>query len=194
MLKHRKRKEKGRPQAGFDGRQPPWLTDLTTERRQLKPLGKQAGMARRAAAIHQADLRDTGATGGRRPGAAPDRFESTNQAETLTVANTVRVTAGSEAASVRLEAHPSRPSPTCRSLGRNRSADLVPGVGAGRKRVRRDRADRDRPGATLFDTEPEMSSGRDPDELDAEAEQVAELEQQLLDRTRRIPRSARSGA
>ena len=58
MLKHRKRKEKAlrnstRCQANLAR-----LTDLTTElRRQLKPLGRQAEVARRAQTI-QADLRD----------------------------------------------------------------------------------------------------------------------------------------
>ncbi|MCV2488940.1 chromosome segregation protein SMC [Geodermatophilus sp. YIM 151500] len=58
VLKHRKRKEKAlrkldAMQANLDR-----LADLTTElRRQLKPLGKQAEVARRAASV-QADLRD----------------------------------------------------------------------------------------------------------------------------------------
>ncbi|SDO25236.1 condensin subunit Smc [Klenkia soli] len=58
VLKHRKRKEKAlrkltSMQANLDR-----LADLTTElRRQLKPLGRQAEVARRAAGI-QADLRD----------------------------------------------------------------------------------------------------------------------------------------
>ena len=58
VLKHRKRKEKAlrkldAMQANLDR-----LADLTTElRRQLKPLGRQAEVARRAAGI-QADLRD----------------------------------------------------------------------------------------------------------------------------------------
>ncbi len=58
VLKHRKRKEKAlrkleAMQANLDR-----LADLTTElRRQLKPLGKQAEVARRAAGV-QADLRD----------------------------------------------------------------------------------------------------------------------------------------
>ena len=58
VLKHRKRKEKAlrkldAMQANLDR-----LADLTTElRRQLKPLGRQAEVARRAAGV-QADLRD----------------------------------------------------------------------------------------------------------------------------------------
>jgi chromosome segregation protein len=58
VLKHRKRKEKALRK--LDGMQANLtrLQDLTTElRRQLKPLGKQAEVARRAATV-QADLRD----------------------------------------------------------------------------------------------------------------------------------------
>ncbi|MGN6523516.1 MAG: chromosome segregation protein SMC [Actinomycetes bacterium] len=58
VLKHRKRKEKAlRKLEAMEGNLTR-LTDLTAElRRQLKPLGKQAEVARRAAAV-QADLRD----------------------------------------------------------------------------------------------------------------------------------------
>ncbi|NLD86113.1 MAG: chromosome segregation protein SMC [Actinomycetales bacterium] len=58
ILKHRRRKEKAqRKLAGMQGNLDR-LTDLTSElRRQLKPLGRQAEVARRAQTI-QADLRD----------------------------------------------------------------------------------------------------------------------------------------
>ena len=58
ILKHRRRKEKAqRKLAGMQGNLDR-LSDLTTElRRQLKPLGRQAEVARRAQTI-QADLRD----------------------------------------------------------------------------------------------------------------------------------------
>jgi chromosome segregation protein len=58
VLKHRKRKEKALRKLESMGANLNRLTDLTAElRRQLKPLGKQAEVARRAAGI-QADLRD----------------------------------------------------------------------------------------------------------------------------------------
>lgn len=58
VLKHRKRKEKALRKLEAMSANLHRLTDLTTElRRQLKPLGKQAEVARRAAGI-QADLRD----------------------------------------------------------------------------------------------------------------------------------------
>ena len=58
VLKHRKRKEKALRKLDATSANLARLTDLTTElNRQLKPLGRQAEMARRAATI-QADLRD----------------------------------------------------------------------------------------------------------------------------------------
>ncbi|MEI7915453.1 MAG: chromosome segregation protein SMC [Mycobacteriaceae bacterium] len=58
VLKHRKRKEKALRKLDATQANLARLTDLTTElRRQLKPLGRQAEVARRAATI-QSDLRD----------------------------------------------------------------------------------------------------------------------------------------
>ncbi|MFF0049590.1 chromosome segregation protein SMC [Streptomyces sp. NBC_01550] len=58
VLKHRKRKEKALRKLDAMGANLARVQDLTDElRRQLKPLGRQAAMARRAAVI-QADLRD----------------------------------------------------------------------------------------------------------------------------------------
>ncbi|GIG66377.1 chromosome segregation protein SMC [Phytomonospora endophytica] len=58
VLKHRKRKEKALRKLESMGANLNRLNDLTAElRRQLKPLGRQADLARRAAGI-QADLRD----------------------------------------------------------------------------------------------------------------------------------------
>ena len=58
VLKHRKRKEKAVRKLEAMSANLARLTDLTTElRRQLKPLGRQAEVARRAQTI-QADLRD----------------------------------------------------------------------------------------------------------------------------------------
>jgi chromosome segregation protein len=58
VLKHRKRKEKAQRKLDGLSEKMSRLTDLTAElRRQLKPLGRQAEVARRAAII-QADVRD----------------------------------------------------------------------------------------------------------------------------------------
>ena len=89
VLKHRKRKEKAVRKLDAMSANLNRLTDLTTElRRQLKPLGRQAEMARRAQTI-QADLRDA-----RLRLAADDLVtrqadsDDTNQAETRCAANT----------------------------------------------------------------------------------------------------------
>src|ERR1700726_1808331 len=59
VLKHRKRKEKALRKLESMQANLTRLTDLTGElRRQLKPLGKQAEIARRAAGV-QAELRDS---------------------------------------------------------------------------------------------------------------------------------------
>lgn len=59
VLKHRKRKEKALRKLDAMGANLARIQDLTDElRRQLKPLGRQAAVARRAAVI-QADLRDS---------------------------------------------------------------------------------------------------------------------------------------
>lgn len=83
VLKHRKRKEKAVRKLESMAANLARLTDLTTElRRQLKPLGRQAEVARRAATV-QADLRDA-----RLRLAADDLvsrradFDGTNDAET----------------------------------------------------------------------------------------------------------------
>src|SRR5699024_6258458 len=58
VLKHRKRKEKALRKLDSMQANLTRLTDLTSElRRQLKPLGKQAEIARKAQTV-QADLRD----------------------------------------------------------------------------------------------------------------------------------------
>ena len=66
VLKHRKRKEKALRKLEAMQANLTRLSDLTAElRRQLKPLGKQAEIARRAQAV-QADLRDARAAVARR--------------------------------------------------------------------------------------------------------------------------------
>ena len=181
VLKHRKRKEKAVRKLDSMSANLARLTDLTTElRRQLKPLGRQAEMARRAQTI-QADLRDA-----RLRLAADDlvtrtaEFENTNQAETTLrrehdeLATRLR---GRDRSS--WTAHEAAVDRAVASAPRPRSR---PGSGC-----RRWPSGSARPsaspasGRSMLDAEPEMSTGRDPDELEAEAEQVAAQEQQLLD-------------
>lgn len=179
VLKHRKRKEKAVRKLDSMSANLARLTDLTTElRRQLKPLGRQAEMARRAQTI-QADLRDA-----RLRLAADDlvarkaEFDDTNQAETTLRREHDELTARLEVRAVELEAHESA------------VEELSERADSAQQRWFRLSALAERVSATVriaseraqhLDAEPEMSGGPDPDELDAQAEEVAEQERQLLE-------------
>ena len=178
VLKHRKRKEKAVRKLDAMSANLARLSDLTTElRRQLKPLGRQAEMARRAQTI-QADLRDA-----RLRLAADDlvtrrgEFEDTNQAETALRREHDEMTTGLEAATVELDAHESA------------VAGLSERAEAAQQSWFRLSALAERVSATVriaseraqhLDTEPEVSSGADPEALEAEADEIAAHEQQLL--------------
>ena len=106
VLKHRKRKEKAVRKLDSMSANLNRLGDLTTElRRQLKPLGRQAEMARRAQTI-QADLRDA-----RLRLAADDlvvrrtEFADTNQAETTLRREHDELTTRLETSTLELTAH-----------------------------------------------------------------------------------------
>ncbi|MCF6386828.1 chromosome segregation protein SMC [Mycobacterium sp. MBM] len=178
VLKHRKRREKAVRKLDSMQANLARLTDLTTElRRQLKPLGRQAEMARRAQTI-QADLRDA-----RLRLAADDllrrqtEFNDTNQAETTLRREHDEVTTRLEAATVELAAHETA------------VAELTERAEAAQQTWFRLSALAERVSATvriandrtqLLDAEPETDSGRDPDALEAEADEVAAREQELL--------------
>ncbi|QIV80130.1 chromosome segregation protein SMC [Mycolicibacterium frederiksbergense] len=178
VLKHRKRREKAVRKLDSMQANLARLTDLTTElRRQLKPLGRQAEMARRAQTI-QADLRDA-----RLRLAAHDllvrqtEFNDTNQAETTLRREHDDVTTRLEVATVELAAHESAVSElTERAEAAQqtwfRLSALAERVSA-TVRIANDRTQ-------LLDAEPETDSGRDPDALEAEADEVAAREQELL--------------
>jgi len=178
VLKHRKRKEKAVRKLDSMSANLNRLTDLTSElRRQLKPLGRQAEMARRAQTI-QADLRDA-----RLRLAADDlvarrtEFNDTNQAETTLRREHDEISTRLEIATVELSAHESAVSSLS---GRAEAAQqtwfrlsaLAERVSA-TVRIASERTQ-------LLDADVEASLGPDPDELDAEAEMVAEHEQELL--------------
>ena len=178
VLKHRKRKEKAVRKLDSMAANLARLTDLTTElRRQLKPLGRQAEMARRAQTI-QADLRDA-----RLRLAADDlvarrsEFDNSNQAETTLRREHDEITTRLEVATAELDAHESavtelsERADTAQQMWFRLSA-LAERVSA-TVRIASERAQ-------LLDSEPAPSTGRDPDELDAEAEEVAAREEQLL--------------
>ena len=179
VLKHRKRKEKAVRKLDSMQANLARLTDLTTElRRQLKPLGRQAEMARRAQTI-QADLRDA-----RLRLAADDlvtrraEFDNTNQTETTLRREHDELSARLETATAELEAHES-------AVG-----DLSERADAAQQRWFRLSALAERVSATVriaseraqhLDAEPEISGGPEPDELEAQADEVAERERQLLE-------------
>jgi chromosome segregation protein len=178
VLKHRKRKEKAVRKLDSMSANLARLTDLTTElRRQLKPLGRQAEMARRAQTI-QADLRDA-----RLRLAADDlvtrkgEFDDTNQAETSLRREHDEMTSRLAAATAQLDTHESA------------VAGLSERAEAAQQRWFRLSALAERVSATVriaseraqhLDTEQETSSGVDPDALEAEADEIAAHERALL--------------
>ncbi len=178
VLKHRKRKEKAVRKLDAMSANLDRLTDLTTElRRQLKPLGRQAEMARRAQTI-QADLRDA-----RLRLAADDlvrrqaEFADTAETETTLRRDHDEIAARLAAAGAELEGHEAAVAGlTERAEAAQqtwfRLSALAERVGA-TVRIASERAQR-------LDAEPESTPGADPDELEARADEVAEREKQLL--------------
>ncbi|WP_454560680.1 chromosome segregation protein SMC [Mycobacterium haemophilum] len=178
VLKHRKRKEKALRKLDAMSANLARLTDLTTElRRQLKPLGRQAEVARRAATI-QADLRDA-----RLRLAADDLVSRQGQRDAILEAETTMRREHDEAAarlavaSEELAAHEgalsalSQRAESVQQTWFGLSA-LAERVGA-TVRIASERAHH-------LDVEPATSSDTDPDALEAEAQQVEVTEQQLL--------------
>lgn len=178
VLKHRKRKEKAVRKLDSMSANLNRLSDLTSElRRQLKPLGRQAEMARRAQTI-QADLRDA-----RLRLAADDlvarrtEFNDTNQAETTLRREHDEISTRLEIATVELSTHESAVSSlSARAEAAQqtwfRLSALAERVSA-TVRIATERTQ-------LLDADVEASLGPDPDELDVEADMVAEHEQELL--------------
>ncbi len=178
VLKHRKRKEKAVRKLESMSANLARLTDLTTElRRQLKPLGRQAEVARRAQTI-QADLRDA-----RLRLAADDvvtrqsELNNTNHAEATLRREHDEASARMAVASEELSANEEaliRLSERAESAQQTwfRLSALAERVSA-TVRIASERAQH-------LDVETATTGGPDPDELEAEAEQVAGAEQQLL--------------
>ncbi|WP_293003678.1 chromosome segregation protein SMC [Mycobacterium sp.] len=178
VLKHRKRKEKAVRKLESMSANLARLTDLTTElRRQLKPLGRQAEVARRAQTI-QADLRDA-----RLRLAADDvvtrqsELNNTNHAEATLRREHDEASARMAVASEELAAHEaalSALSERAESAQQTwfRLSALAERVSA-TVRIASERAQH-------LDVETASTGGPDPDELEAEAEQVAGAERQLL--------------
>ncbi|WP_327150403.1 chromosome segregation protein SMC [Nocardia sp. NBC_01329] len=177
VLKHRKRKEKAVRKLDAMQANLARLTDLTTElRRQLKPLGRQAEVARRAQTV-QADLRDA-----RLRLAADDlvtrRSELESQQSKEAYAREQQITVQSEldaaaAALAQQEYQLSQLTPGAEAAGQ-----LWFQLSALSERVNatiRIAADR----ARHLDTSTPANTGRDPDQLEAEADRVEAEEAEL---------------
>ncbi len=181
VLKHRKRKEKAVRKLDAMAANLARLTDLTTElRRQLKPLGRQAEMARRAQTI-QADLRDA-----RLRLAADDlvtrqaEFDGVGGTEAVLRRDHEEAVAAVEAAAAELAGHEAAVAALSERAERAQQTWFALSALAERVsatvRIASDRAQ-------LLETDPAGalgSSGPDPDELEAQADEVAAGEQVLL--------------
>ena len=178
VLKHRKRKEKAlrkldAMQANLDR-----LGDLTSElRRQLKPLGRQAEMARRAAGV-QADLRDArlrlladDLVGLRGALDADIADEAAARARRATVEAALGVAARSESG---LERQLAADAPVLAAAQESwyRLSTLAERFrGIGQLAAERHRH--------LAAAPPAAAAGRDPEQLDAEADRIETTEQEL---------------
>jgi len=182
VLKHRKRKEKALRKLEAMQANLTRLTDLTAElRRQLKPLGRQAEIARRAATV-QAELRDA-----KLRLAADDlvtlRAELAREEADEAVARARRAEVEAAGAAVReelatLEAALAEVAPRLA-----RSQETWYRLSALEERLRgtvRLAAERARH-LTAPTSDAEQRPGRDPDELEREAAEAAELEAELAE-------------
>ncbi|GAA2799164.1 chromosome segregation protein SMC [Mycolicibacterium pallens] len=178
VLKHRKRKEKAVRKLESMGANLARLTDLTTElRRQLKPLGRQAEMARRAQTI-QADLRDArlrlaadDLVTRRAEFAGADDTETTLRREHDEAAKRLDIASEALATHEAAVATLSERTDAAQQAWFRLSA-LAERVSA-TVRIASERAQ-------YLESEPTASTGPDPDALDAEADEVAAREQELL--------------
>lgn len=178
VLKHRKRKEKALRKLDAMQANLARLTDLTTElRRQLKPLGRQAEVARRAQTI-QADLRDA-----RLRLAADDLVSRQGQRDAILEAEATmrrehdQAAARLAVASEELTAHETALAEL--SVRAESVQHTWFGLSALAERVSatvRIASER----AQHLDVEPVATGDTDPDALDAEADRVAAAEQQLV--------------
>jgi chromosome segregation protein len=178
VLKHRKRKEKALRKLDSMSANLARLTDLTTElRRQLKPLGRQAEVARRAQTI-QADLRDA-----RLRLAADDLVSRRLERDAIFEAETMMRREHDEAAARLAVASEQLAEHEEALVALSQRAESVQHTWFGLSALA------ERVGATVriaserahyLDVEPVTTSETDPDALEAEAQQVAVTEQQLL--------------
>ncbi|MFF2108180.1 chromosome segregation protein SMC [Rhodococcus koreensis] len=179
VLKHRKRKEKAVRKLDAMQANLARLNDLTAElRRQLKPLGRQAEVARRAQTV-QADLRDA-----KLRLAADDlvtrREELADQAQDEKVAREQhdQVTEALDEANLELGRHEqelSRLTPGAEAAAQTwfQLSALAERVNA-TIRIARERA-------RHLDSEPSANRGQDPDEMETRADRIAAEEMELVE-------------
>ncbi|MEV4730817.1 chromosome segregation protein SMC [Saccharopolyspora sp. NPDC049426] len=178
VLKHRKRKEKALRKLDAMQANLTRLTDLTSElRRQLKPLGKQAEIARKAQTV-QADLRDArlrliadDLVTARADLARDEADQETARAKRTEVERALQFAQSEEKT---LEEAVAADAPRL-----NKAQETWYRLSALEERLRgtlRLAAERHR---HLTEQTEEQRSGRDPDQLDAEAEEAAEQEVEL---------------
>ena len=189
VLKHRKRKEKALRKLDSTEGNLTRLSDLLSEiRRQLKPLGRQAEVARRAADRAGRRPRRPGPAARRRPGHRPDRARAgARRRDGPGRAPRARSRPRSPAARDARPPSRRRCARTCRRWPRpRRPGSRCPACASG---CAAPRAWPPSGSATPpAPPRPAPSSGRDPDELEAEAERVRGQEQRD-----RAPRSTRTG-
>jgi chromosome segregation protein len=179
VLKHRKRKEKALRKLEAMQANLTRLTDLTSElRRQLKPLGKQAEIARKAQAV-QAELRDSrlrlyadDLVTQRSEIAREEADEASARARRAEVEQALEV---AQSQQTQLEEQLAADAPQLSS-----AQDTWYKLSALEERLRgtvRLAMERHR----HLSTEVEMPSGRDPEELEAEADTAEEREAELAE-------------
>jgi chromosome segregation protein len=179
VLKHRKRKEKALRKLETCDVNLNRLSDLITEiRRQLKPLGRQAEVARRARTV-QADLRDA------RPGCSPTTSSSSPPPSSARWPTRPRCApAATRSSGTSPSCAPPSPASSrrrsSRPAARPGAGDLVPALQPART-GRRDGVPGRGPPPLLSEQAdaPDRSSGRDPEELLAQAQAVREQEEAL---------------
>jgi len=179
VLKHRKRKEKALRKLDSTEGNLHRLNDLLSEiRRQLKPLGRQAEVARQAATV-QADVRDAKAR------LLADDLVTAQTALEQELADETILVERREQVEAELAKCRERESALEAALREDlpaltRAQDTLYQLGGLRERLRGTQslaAERVRNAAGA--TEVELEQGRDPDELEAEAEQVRAQEREI---------------
>jgi chromosome segregation protein len=180
VLKYRKRKEKALRKLDATDGNLTRLNDLLTEiRRQLKPLGRQAEVARRAAVV-QADVRDA------RARLLADELVTARRALEQELADETALTERREELEAAIAAARETEAALEASLREDlpalsRAHDTLFALSGLRERLKGTAglaAERAR-NAREVSTEPAASTGRDPDQLLAEAERVREQEAEI---------------